>query len=134
LRKYSSRELYGGKQKPHWPGCGYLEVTRRATIDIAASLKSETPIAIESLADRLEIALGDIAPSAKPWENVRSFSRLLGLYALAMTAVFDLLHSEVTERQGADRRWRQLRKRFLRERFSATNRIWPFLGSQAQSF
>lgn len=111
------------------PGCGYLEVTRKATIDLAASMKSETPVAMQSLADLLEKADSDIAPGSTPWEDTRVFSRLLGFYAVAMTAVLDLLHSEVVERQGADRRWRRLRKRFFLERFSASDCTWPFSGS-----
>lgn len=111
-------------------GCGYREVTRTGQIDIARHIARFTAGSVNDLADEFEDeVVGIPARLRDPGEDVRLFSRLLGLYAVLAASIVDTLHVDVLERQGGDQRWRGLRARFLAERCSTpSHATWPFLG------
>jgi hypothetical protein len=108
------------------PGCGYREVIRRGQIDMARHIRQRTPATASHLVGALEDEVIALTSGANPGENVKAFSRLLGLYAAVIAAAVGALHAEVLERHGGDQRWRSLRSEFFAQRCgTATNTVWP---------
>ena len=109
------------------PGWGYREVIRRGQIDMARHIRQRTPATLTELVGKFEDEVIAIAVGARPTEDIKVFSRLLGLYAVLIAAIVEALHAEVLERHGGDQRWRSLRAEFFMEHCgTALNTVWPF--------
>jgi hypothetical protein len=110
------------------PGWGYREVIRSSQIDLVRRIGGITPASLSDIALAFNAELSNIPATADPAEDVKVFSRLLGLYALLISAIANTLHADVVSRQSGDQRWGALRARFLNERCATPSRtIWPFL-------
>ena len=109
------------------PGYCYREVIGRDRIDTMKLLRQRMPVKFQDLIGQIEDAVMSIPRGANPEACLGLSSSLLGLYAIALSAIAKTLHLEVITRQLGDSRWRNLRATFFSARCATSIRsVWPF--------
>jgi len=110
------------------PGCAYREVIRNPEIDIAPFIRRNSPFTPEGLISKLEDELLKIKAGTPAPDQVPLLCRVLLLFAITASSIAEELHFELIGRAPADRRWSDLRRRFLQQRCATRDvrSFWPF--------
>ena len=108
------------------PGRAYREVIRETEIDLSRYLRRIAPFTFEKLVSELENAVLRTTLATLDDDAVPLLCRLLLLFATAVGAIAREVHTEIIERNSADRRWLDLKYHFL-ERYchAAGGGVWP---------
>jgi hypothetical protein len=137
-RLWRALKMLGDKFGPDWPsklrnavnyrpGYCYREVTQDAQIDFIHDIKRHTPATLNQLLEYLEDEYSAIQNSADPSSDPKGFSRLLGTFAMILSAILETLHADILDRHKGDGRWKAKRAIFLsRHCKTSTKSVWPY--------
>lgn len=110
------------------PGRAYREVIGATEIDAAPYIRSRSPLTSETLISSLEDTILRFKPTGQVPDDVASLCRLLVLFSAAVAGLSEGLHADILHRSSTDRRWLDLRTRFLRTNCAGNvaGTVWPF--------
>lgn len=107
------------------PGFAYTAPRFRSCIDTFKYLSSQ-PQTIDGLIDRLETNAMALRSQGGVAAEPRTVARMLADLTLLLSRLTHLLHEEIVDRSGVDRRWLESKQRFAKQQEIITDGVpWP---------